>query len=93
MASSIGPDSVLRLALAARVRRFRGKMFVATAEEAYELDSVAEYIFRLVDGKSTIKEIAARVAADFDVSLEQATGDAVELLQSLVEPGMVEVVA
>ena len=85
-------DSVLRTGKLTRMRRFRGKMFVATAEQAYELDAVAEYIFRQVDGGTTIAQIAAKLAADYEVSDEQARTDIVELLEPFLEPGILEVV-
>jgi hypothetical protein len=92
MTSRMGMDSVPRRAMQVRVRKLRGTMFIATEADAFELDTVAEFILRRVDGNTTIKEIATQVAQDFDVSVDEAGADIVELLTQFLETGVVEVV-
>jgi pyrroloquinoline quinone biosynthesis protein D len=92
MTVTIGPDSVLRHAIQTRVRRFRGKMFIAAGEEAYELDELAQFIFGLVDGEKTVTEIGTRISRDYDVPVDEATADVAELLTPFAKAGMLEVV-
>ncbi|MEU9126698.1 PqqD family protein [Kitasatospora sp. NPDC048540] len=83
-------QSVPARKLEARVRKFRGKLFVANASLAFELDEVAELIFRSVDGVATLQQIGEKVAAEYDISVAEAVSDCAELLAQLTENGMVE---
>ncbi|MFI6011967.1 PqqD family protein [Streptomyces sp. NPDC051243] len=85
-----GPDSVPRRSLDARVRKFRGKLFVANASLAFELDDVAEFFFKQVDGSTTVRQIGEKVAAEFDISVDEAVADCAEFLNELAANGMVE---
>ncbi|WP_433394305.1 PqqD family protein [Micromonospora sp. KLBMP9576] len=87
---AVTPDTVLRRAPAARFRKFRSKLFVANASLAFELDEVAEFIFRQVDGTATVRQIGERLAAEYDVAVEEAVTDCGELLAHLAENGMVD---
>ncbi|WP_341718654.1 PqqD family protein [Micromonospora sp. FIMYZ51] len=75
--------------LEARIRRFRGRTLVAVDAEAMELDEVAAFIFGQVDGATSLREIGERVAATYDVSVEEATTDSAELLAQLVDVNLV----
>lgn len=90
-ARTFNPDTVPRRCMEARMRKFRGTLFIANASLAFELDEVAEFIFRQLDGRKTVREIGELLAGDYDVSVEQATADIAELLDELAENGMVEV--
>ncbi|MFF2773865.1 PqqD family protein [Streptomyces sp. NPDC058052] len=87
---SFVPETVPRRKLEARVRKFRGKLFVANASLAFELDEVAEFIFKQVDGTATVRQIGEKVAATYDISADEAVADTLELLTELAGNGMVE---
>ncbi|WP_369173401.1 PqqD family protein [Streptomyces sp. R28] len=84
------PDFVPRRKLEARVRKFRGKLFVANASLAFELDEVAEFIFKQVNGTATVQQIGEKVAGEYDISSDEAVADSLELLTELAANGMVE---
>jgi hypothetical protein len=74
----------------ARARNFRGKLLVACGEQAVELDEVGAYIFRNIDGLSSMKQIAGKVAAEYGISQELALADGCEFVTTLAALGIVE---
>ncbi|GAA2422337.1 PqqD family protein [Streptomyces glaucus] len=90
--TELGPDSVVRRRMEARVRKYRGNLFIAVRDQALELDEVAQAIFRRIDSTSTLREIAARLAEEYDIPVDEATGDTVDFVAQLVGHGVVEVV-
>ncbi|HET9081696.1 MAG TPA: PqqD family protein [Trebonia sp.] len=83
-------DMVPRRSLDARVRKIRGKLYVATGSLAFELDEVAEFIFRHVDGSATAAMIAGQVASAYGVAVQEAEADVLDLLGELAGQGIVE---
>lgn len=55
------------------------------------INAVGTRIWELTDGKRTVREIAARVAGDFDVPRAQALADALEFIRDLEEKGLVTI--
>lgn len=72
----------------ARARRFRGKLFVATARTGYELNELGEYAYSRIDGRRTVAELAQDITTEFDVDYDTALADCVEFLESLQEAGI-----
>lgn len=72
-----------------RTRNLRGKLLVALGATAFELDDVAGYIFRHIDGVSTMDEIAAMVAAEYGIPHDLALADSAEFVAGLQATGMV----
>jgi coenzyme PQQ synthesis protein D (PqqD) len=89
---TIGADAVPRRRLDSRVRTMRGKTLVAGARQALELDETATFIWRRLDGSSTVGQIAEAVVAEYDVDRQTALADVVELVCDLVECEVVELV-
>jgi hypothetical protein len=56
----------------------------------YTLNSTGTFIWSLLDGKSSLDQIARRVAEKFDVSREEAAGDVRDLLEDLEAENLVE---
>lgn len=81
--------TVFQRAPLARVRKFRGRLVVAYGSAAVELDEVAEYIFRQLDGARSVAGIGDLIATEFAVSASEATADATDLLTDLAGRGMV----
>lgn len=76
----------------ARIRRFRGVLMVGGPVDTYELSDSAAFIFRSVDGTRTVGEIGELVADEYGVPLAEAVADAHELVTTLIECQIMEVV-
>ncbi|MEU1513135.1 PqqD family protein [Streptomyces sp. NPDC005811] len=87
------PGSVLQRRTEARARKYRGKLYIAVQDQALELDEVAQAIFRRINGTSTLREIAAELAEEYEVPTDEATGDTVDFVAQLFAHGVVEIVA
>lgn len=88
MTDSVGPvaltaHSVLRRSLHARVRNFRGQLSVAVADRSVTLDEVGEFIFRQLDGTSSIGAVGSALAAEYGISDSEAVADTLDLLGEL----------
>jgi len=80
---TLDPAAVAERRRETRVRKYRGKLFVANGVDAFELNDVAEFIFRQVDGRRSVQQIAEHVAVTYDIPLPRAlagTAEAVALL-------------
>jgi hypothetical protein len=75
--------------LDARARSFRGKLLVARGEHSVELDEVGAFIFRSIDGQSSMLQIAHKVAVEYHVSPELALADGCEFVTTLAALGIV----
>lgn len=73
-----------------RARRYRGRLYLASADKAYELNEAAEYVFRQIDGSTSIDEIATRLAAKYQYAVADAVADTVELLVQLASRQVIE---
>lgn len=61
-------------------------------EPGLGLNSVAADMYRLLDGKRTIGDVATLIATDYDVAREQAVDDALRLASELIEEGAIRLV-
>ncbi len=91
--SPLDPAAVPCRRLEARARKYRGKLFVANAAQAFQLDEVAEFIFRQIDGTASMREIGEKVAVRYGSPLDDAIADAADLVEQLVQRHVLEVVA
>ncbi|MEU7765562.1 PqqD family protein [Nocardia sp. NPDC049190] len=89
--SPITPHATPRLRLTARMRKFRGRLLVASQEHNLELSESAEFIFRSIDGMRTVSQIGAMVAERYDIPADMATDDVADLIDELVEACVVDV--
>jgi pyrroloquinoline quinone biosynthesis protein D len=87
---TLTPDRVPSRRSDVRIRRFRGKLYVASGEEALELDEVASFIFTRADGVATLQQIGEMVAREYDISVAEAVADSAELFTQLLEAGIME---
>jgi hypothetical protein len=55
----------------------------------YILDEIGAAIWERLDGHTTVREIGRALAAEYQVSEEQATSDALGLIQDLEQAGLV----
>ena len=63
---------------------------VAPGEPAasHELNEVASRIWALCDGRTSVREIAARVVEEFEVDLPTAEQDAADFVRDLMRGGL-----
>jgi len=91
-ATPLTAETVLKRPPTTRVRKFRGRLLLANTSTAFELDEIGQFIIARIDGKKPISALGEALAAEFDVSADEATADAAELLSVLVENQLVTVV-
>lgn len=72
-----------------RFRNIRGQVLIARGEDALELSEAAAFIFRLVDGVSSIQRIGELVAAEYGIGADEAVTDAAAVLTELGDAGFV----
>ena len=82
----MNPETVLKANPMLAWREIDGSIVIISPELSmvHELNPTASFIWKRVDGKRTTDEIAAQLAAEFDVSPESALADIRELVESLV---------
>ncbi len=64
----------------------RGKL--ADLQRIFALDPVAEFIWKRLDGTSTLGGIRAEMVAVFEVDDERAAEDLMEFVDSLIKEGL-----
>jgi hypothetical protein len=69
---------------AGRVIDNEAVLMLADDSEINVLNPVGSRIFELADGTHTVQQIADVIAAEFDVSINEATDDVAQFLQGLV---------
>lgn len=75
--------------LDSRIRRVRGTTLLAGPQQALELNAVADYIWRQIDGIRTIAEIAEEVVREYDIDLETAIQDVSDIVGVFARHGLV----
>lgn len=68
----------------------RGRPVLLAPERAFELDEPAAHVLALVDGKRTIADIVAALAATFDAAPSEIEPDVIAMLEDLVAKRVVE---
>jgi hypothetical protein len=68
-------------------------MLLARADKSLELSEVAAFVWRLVDGRTPLHEIAQAVANEYAIDYETAYADCGELIESIADAGMVDIQA
>jgi hypothetical protein len=56
----------------------------------YNLNPVGTFIWERCDGQHTLRQIAADLSEEYDVSPEEAARDCQEFIDSLVEQGLLQ---
>jgi 3-deoxy-D-manno-octulosonate 8-phosphate phosphatase KdsC-like HAD superfamily phosphatase len=63
---------------------------LAKQDSIYNLESVAAHIWRMLDGKTSVKQIRDYMVKTMEVSSEQAESDLIEFLEELKSIGAIE---
>jgi hypothetical protein len=75
----------------ARVRRVGNTRLVARADTIMELNATGALIWRLADGKRSIREISGGVRREYDVAADEAHDETVEFITELIVAGLMMV--
>lgn len=85
------PDvCVPRRRLNARVRNFRDRTMVAGSSQPLELSESAAFIWRLMDGRRSVGDLADALCAEYEVDRDTAVADVTELVGALHDVGVVD---
>jgi hypothetical protein len=89
MSASINPDAVPDRSAGMAWQTIEGEMILLNipGKELMGLNEVAARIWSLIDGTRSIARIAEAVAAEFDVSAEEAHRDVIDFVAELNELG------
>ncbi|WP_030152796.1 PqqD family protein [Streptomyces sp. NRRL S-244] len=87
----VGPGSVASLPLNVKIRNHRGTTVVGGYEHFFELTASAAHIWRQIDGKRTVSDIAALIAQEYDIDQESVVQDIVELFTELARHDVVNI--
>ncbi|MBM0201670.1 PqqD family protein [Micromonospora sp. NPDC051227] len=85
------PNTVPSTRLDTRWRKYRGKVFIARGDNAFELSEVAAFIYKSIDGSRTIRQLGEGLAAEYDIAVEDAVSDIEELLTDLVAADVIDI--
>jgi hypothetical protein len=68
-------------------REIDGEIVIISPEDSqvHELNETAALVWKRADGAQTVEEIAAGMAAEYDVACESAQRDVAELIAQLAE--------
>ena len=77
------PDTAFR-----KIGESGGMVVLPTRSEVKVLNPVGIVVFSLLDGTRDIDALAARVAEEFDITVDQAKRDVLEFLRDLQRDGM-----
>jgi hypothetical protein len=91
-APGLGPDSVLRRRESLAWQEVAGEVVVLDLDGMVlrGLNRSGGRILRLIDGRATLAEIAAAIAAHYAIPAERALADLVAFAGSLLEKGVLE---
>ncbi|MBC8359485.1 MAG: PqqD family protein [Candidatus Aminicenantes bacterium] len=65
------------------------KGHVSDLDSIYTLDEVGTFIWQLLDGQTSIKQIVKNVCNEYAISPEEAEKDIIELVGSLEKAGLI----
>lgn len=84
------PEDVPRRALGTRIRLVNGEFMVGVEDHALHLAEPGSLIFSSLDGRRSLADVAALVAAEYDVEYQEALADVSNFLGDLTAEGIVE---
>lgn len=69
----------------------RGRWIILAPERVYDPDDTAVAVLKLCDGKRSVGEVSATLAAEYQAPLDVVTTDIISMLQDLADKGVVTV--
>jgi pyrroloquinoline quinone biosynthesis protein D len=68
----------------------RGRWHVLAPERVFEPDPIAIEILKRCDGATTVEEIAAGLAKEYNAPLQEILADTISMLQELSDKGVIK---
>lgn len=68
------------------------RWFVKDAEgrkKTFELDPVGVYVWKLIDGKTSVEQLIRRIAKQYNLELRQAEASTTAFLKTLMQKGLI----
>ncbi|WP_439604362.1 PqqD family protein [Shinella sp.] len=92
--NSITQDTILSLQQWASAQAVGDGAVVLLADsgQLYTGNATTEAILRQIDGQRRVRDLAALLCNEFDVSPEVVTGDIIEIAERLIDEGVIYVV-
>jgi pyrroloquinoline quinone biosynthesis protein D len=83
-------QSVPKLARHAKLRfdQARSQWIINAPERVFELDETAAEVLQRLDGERSLGDVAEALAAEFDAPRDDILSDVLEMLQPLLDKGM-----
>lgn len=72
-------------------RVINGVKYIAKNNEAYQLDEISEIIWESIDGKTSVEEIAEKIAEKYNVEYEKVLKDTKQFIDELLNAELIEV--
>ncbi|MFF4413745.1 PqqD family protein [Streptosporangium sp. NPDC001559] len=85
----LSPEAVPVPRLDVRVRNVGGTLTVAWGESVFELSETAGFLWKRVDGRRSLRELALLLAGEYAVDAETALLDTAETMTALADGGLV----
>jgi pyrroloquinoline quinone biosynthesis protein D len=76
--------------LEVRTRKYRGRLFIARYDHVFELNGTAEFLFKQIDGISTVRQIAQRIVDRYRIGLSEAVAETREFMAPLVAAQIIQ---
>ncbi|WP_371640722.1 PqqD family protein [Streptomyces virginiae] len=90
-ASPVSGQSVPSVRPDIRVRNIGGTLVIAVPEQAFELVETTAFIWKRIDGVLSVDEIGQLLAQEYEVDIETAVADTIEVLSELAQYGAIHV--
>ena len=65
---------------------------VGDLNSIYTLNEVGALVWQMIDGQTRVEQIVGAISREYDVTVDEAAGDVVELLDSMAEAGLIRLV-
>ena len=62
---------------------------VGDVNTIFTMNELGAMIWKLIDGQTTVSQIVAAICSEYDVTLDQATADIIDFLESLEAAGLI----
>lgn len=90
IARALTPAHTPSRSLGVRIRRTRDGLLLGLEGDALLLSDSAEFIYRQLDGRTSITDLARRLSTEYLIDEHEAAVDTIELLDQLGELGLVQ---
>lgn len=72
------------------MRRVQGNLYIGSDDQTMKLNEVAEKVWRMSNGRTSIDDMAVRISEEYEQDLTRVRGDIDRLLKDLAESGLID---